>query len=412
MYTLIKAVVIGRSTGSQWKEMDLSQIFVYDIFNTYREIYLVLSSFFLSVPIYVNMDTLRREYSSYTKTLSELISELGNRTLETVDELPNTKVVHCKYSDAIRAGYKVNITRIGEVVPPGYPADDIHDLVITRPKYDTDLAMIHNYCLVTVNGFIHNTDTDGMKAFVYNGADTMRKSRVNHLGILSFLDVGKVTKVKLQDSNIYNPDGRPLKERIYLNIPEAGPGKTVLLSLGGYLVFQEADTFWQLSDTRYALDITRLPMVERYFESNEFIDLSGLELSVSSDNEDLVNVEQFFTDATIHKYFGLSQTFAIVIDTEYLFTEKSVIRNSNLPGMFTVYEDPVDPLFVGYGRMAEYWKVEEDGFWAVNVQDNYYRNYVFTYTADRRRVNVTPNAVPGMTFFHSKAALVQIGAYK
>mgnify|MGYP000623845316 FL=1 len=202
MYSYIKSVCLARTAGSQWIEQNIANHVVFSIYDTFSKVYVELSLPALPQNIYIDLDSLRAEFSSYAGTLNDLLVTLGSRTLETVPQLPNTEIKFVKYSDAIRARYKVDICKIGLNLPDNYPVDGKPDLVLTRPAYETDLTLIHSHCLVTVNGYVHMTDTDGTKAYVVDGGKTLQRSRMNKLGIMSFLDVGRLTKVKILPADI------------------------------------------------------------------------------------------------------------------------------------------------------------------------------------------------------------------
>lgn len=413
MYTYVKAIALARSIGSQWKEVDLADILVYDIFSTYTKVFLVLNNDVLAQDVNVDMDTLRTQYSSYSGTLSALLVEIGNRTLDTVPSLPNTQVRFAKYSDAVRAGYKVKLTIAGRELPEGYPQSEMHDLQITRPTYTTAMELIHDYCLVSVNGYFHATDATPQKAFVYKGGETMRKSKLNHLGILSFYDIGRLQKIKLDPDRIIpsEPDTH-LRDKIVFSIDEDVSGKSYFMVLGGYLVFPEDGVFWQSGDKTFTMDINRLKYVERLFESNNYIDLSELQLTELPINPDAYNVDELFSDEVITKYMTMTQSFLVIVDTPHLVTNKIYIKASSMPGMFTCYQDPVYPLLVNDGKMAEYWKVPEDGYWAVNVQDSFVRNYVISEQPVQDRETVTDQLLSSQPFRHSRGFLLEIAGYR
>ena len=55
----------------------------------------------------------------------------------------------------------------------------------------------------------------------------------------------------------------------------------------------------------------------------------------------------------------MSQSFIVIIDTDFLSLQTIHIRNNSFPGMFTSAHEPVYPLVTGYGKVSEYWKVYE-----------------------------------------------------
>lgn len=413
MYTFVKAACTARSMGAQWEIKDLANILVFDIYANYNKIILELSNPFLPSNVYVDMDTLKAKYSSYTGTLAALLLELGDRTLPTVDNFPTTTIKYAKYADAFMANYKVNKTIIGQVLPKGYPESEMKDLMMNRPDYTTDMHLVHEYCMVSVNGYFHRTDADDNYAYVYDGGTSTLKNKQNQVGMVSFLDIGKLTKLSIKEQNILAPaDGTALSKRCNLWVDNDLTGKSFFLVLGGYLVFPDEVSFWQSGDHTLTLNLESLPLLERYFESNLCLDLSSLGLKQSSTNANMISSEEFYTDEVMKKYLMLSQSFLVIVDADNLFTNKLFIRNSNLPGMFTAYKDPSYPLIVNYGKIAEYWKVEEDGQWSVTVRDSFLRNFVLTYEDMRDLPNVTDQRLPNRTFYNSRGFLLEIGSYK
>lgn len=414
MYSYVKAVCLARTAGSQWIEQNISNHVVFSIFDTFAKVYIELSLPALPQNIYVDLDTLRAEFSSYAGTLNELLVVLDNRTLETVPQFPNTEVKFVKYSDAIRARYKVNICKIGTNLPANYPQEDMPDLVLTRPIYQTDLSLIHSHCLVTVNGFVHMTDTDGEKAYVVDGGKTLQRSRMNKLGIMSFLDVGRLTKVKILPGNIIPQNNTStLYDRTFFSVDVDLTKKSCILVLGGYIVMPEQGVFWQTGTNTFALDWTKIPHVERIYESEKTLDLTALNLNADPLNPNLFSLPEMTSDTTLIKYMTMSQSFLVVVDKEYLVTKKVPIKHSNLPGMFIAYQDPTYPLFVGHGKLAEYWKTYEGESqrWSVTVADSYYQNFIIS---QQNRVNlnlVNNHEVPYRSFYNSRGMMLEISGY-
>lgn len=413
MYSYQSALVLARTIGAQWREADLSHILVYDIFNRFSQVYLTLTNPVLTAPVFVDMNQLRQRYSSYDGLLTQLLIDIGNETLPTVDTLPDATIRYAKYSDAFYSGYKVDTTKIGIGSPENLPQIDRVDLKITRPGTDTDVSLLHKHCLVSVNGFYHRTDSEGVNTYVFDGRRSLEKCRENQVGILSFLDIGQIKQVQIQPEHIYAQDGTSdLKTRTYFWVDEDLTNKTVVLILGGYLILPEEGVFWQTSEQTFAINFHSMPLIERLFESSIYLDLSELELDINPEIPDLINVQEFLSDATLRKYMTMSQSFLAIIDTPNLFSNRLHLRECNMPGMFTSFLDPTYPLVVNYGKVAEYWKVKEDGYWAVNVRDSFLRNFVFTSRPEAQLQTASLANIPNKEFKHSRGFLLQIGAYK
>jgi hypothetical protein len=414
MYSYVKAVCLARTAGSQWIEQNISNHVVFSIYDTFAKVYIELSLPALPQNIYIDLDTLRSEFSSFTGTLNEMLVLLGSRTLETVPQLPNIDIKFVKYCDAVAARYKIDICKIGINLPANYPIEDKPDLVLTRPSYSTDMTLIHSHCLVTVNGYVHMTDTDGQKAYVVDGGKTLQRSRMNKLGIISFLDVGRLTKIKLNPSNIapQTPSGN-LVDRTFFSVDVDLTRKSCILILGGYIVMPEQGVFWQTGTNTFALDWSRLPHIERIYESEKTLNLSSLNLNADSLNPNLFSLSEMISNTTLTKYMTLSQSFLVVVDKEFLITKKIPIKHSNMPGMFIAYQDPTYPLFVGHGKIAEYWKTHEgdNQRWAVTVADSYYQNFIISQQNTTNLNLINNNVVSQRSFYNSRGNMLEISGY-
>jgi hypothetical protein len=412
MYAFVKAVALSRSSGAQWTELDLSGQVVYNIFSLYTKIYLELSNPALEDNVYVDMDSLRTEFSGYQGTLNVLLVELGNRTLPTVEQLPSTLVKYVRYSDARMAEYKIDLAIAGMTTPTGYPRSELKDLKLTREKYSTDMELLHKYCLMSVNGFVHWDDATTDAAYIIDGGTSCLHSNCNVAGIVSFLDVGELTKLKIPEESIIPTEvGGTLKNKINFTLDADFTNKSVILILGGYLVLPFDNVFWMSGDKTFTLDLNKLPYIERLFESNQYLDLSPLGLTESSLGERVYDVDELWSDQTIKNYMTLSQSFMVIVDIPQLLSNKIFLRDSNSPGEFTAYQEPRFPLIVNYGKIAEYWKTKEDGYWSVRVQDSYLRNYVVSQQPTKDHQQINDHFLAGKPFYHSTGFLLELAGY-
>ena len=411
MYVYEKSLVINKNLGSKWENIDISNFRLIDIFSIYRKAYVTLSNYYLEQPIVVDLDTIKAEYVNSVLTLNEFFIHIGNRTLIASTVNPNVKTNYAVFSDAFRAGYKIEPQNIYASNNANLPFSEKTSLRINRPNPETDMKIFFDHCLVSINGYFHRTDTDNEYAYALNANESLFKSKQNQIGILSFLNIGKIEQVSITPDMISkqtSPVG--MKNKTFIKLNKDITNKTVMLVLGGYLLFVDNKSFFQINDDTFALNFNEMPLLERYFESNPYLNLKHLGLPESSDNISLVNVQEFFSDEVLTKYLTLSQTFFVVLDSPSIFTNKIYLRPSNLPGMFTAYKEPKYPFFVNNGRIAEYWKIFEDGHWTVNVQDSYLKNNVFSSKPESELVNVSDNNIPLRPYYNSRGFLLEIGS--
>lgn len=411
MYVYEKSLVISKNLGSKWEDVNLSEIKLIDIFSVYRKIYITLSSVYLENPITVDLDTIRVEYVNSQMTINEFLIHIGNRTLIATSVVPNLETNYAIFSDAFRAGYKVELQNIYNANSANLPLSEKTSLRLSRPNPDTDMQVLYDHCMVSINGYFHMTDCDGDYAYVLDASESMFKSRQNQIGILSFFNIGKIEQVPITIDMISKQSNTVgMKNKTFVKLNKDITNKTVMLVLGGYLLFIDNKSFFQINDDTFAINFGEMPLLERYFESQPYLNLKHLGLPQSTDNMSLVNVEEFYSDVVLTKYLTLKQSFFVVIDSPSIFTNKIYLRPSNLPGMFTAYKEPKYPFFVNNGRIAEYWKTFEDGHWTVNVQDSYLKNSVFSSKPDSELVNVSDSNIPLRTYYNSRGFLLEIGS--
>lgn len=412
MYTLQSATVLARTPGAQWQEMDLSQFPVIDIFNLFYRIYLKLKTQTNEI-VFVDFSSYKSQYSSYSSSLTEFFTDNPTLVLDTILNIPSTTIKYARYSNAIQANYKIDITNIRLGQQDRSDKENNPDLKVSRPFYDTDAQTIYDYCLMSVNGFFHSMDTDSQYCYIKDGAKSAQKCNDNHVGILSFLDVGKIKRVPINPDNIYpRAVGDLLRDRLYFTVDDDLTGKSCFLVLGGYLIFPDETSFLQTGQRTFSLNLTELSILEKLMESSFYLDLSPLGLSKRIDEPSTINAQEFFTDAVIKKYLTLSQSYLVIVDTDNLFTNKHFIQQTGSPGKLASYVYPALPLIVNYGKAAEYWRNQEGSHWSVTVRDSFLRNFVLSHKEAKHHLNITAQNIPNRTYYNSRAFLLEIGTEK
>lgn len=412
MYSPIKSLSLSRLTNNGWKKLNLADLPLNILYQTYLKVYVELTHPSIQTTVWIDMDEYAAECTALTKTLREWLTDIGDRSLNHVQE-PKTEPRFVRYADAMRCGYQIKPTKAGFSLPENTSVFDLPDVELTRPLYPTDMSLVHTDCLVTVNGLIHMTDTDGTKAFVYDANKSLIKSNHNQLGLIAFDEIGQLTKEKLRPENIFNPNSdQTLKDCVYFRVEADTTDASFFLVLSGYPVFPKPGLLWKVSDNVYALDLNELPYIERIYDASLYIDVD-IGLSKAHINDKLISLQEAYTDEVIKRYFTMSQSFFVKIDVPRLCVNLVSIQHCNLPGVFTAYQEPTYPLLVALGKFVEYWKCLDDGYWSVTVQDSFIRNYILSEQAlDKNKAYVTPQLNTGDLFAHSRGFLVEILGYE
>lgn len=369
MYTLVRAYGVENKINSLWEDRDVSNLKLYEIYQLYRGLFLELTHPLITGDIYVDLFSLQLEYGSDDRLLEELLVVPG-LSLQTVERIPNYKSIKAVYQDAFRDDYSVVLNTPGQ--RPDTNSDDSTktELVIWRDGVKP--KDVHDYCLVTVNGFHHMTDYDSDFLYVPEGGRSMRKSRRNTCGLLSFQDIGKVHKRRITnaDYGIVSPD-IPLSKQVIIGVPEEFKDKTIMFSIGGYLVTPEENICTQIADDLWIINTEQLDIVSRYFESGKYLDFSSLELSDFPKDPDKVSLIELQSNEVMSRYLTLPQSFIIAVETPRLSFRRSYVRHLPIPGQYQITGNPTSPLFLGRGRQADYWKEQDEDQWLITVENGW-----------------------------------------
>lgn len=411
MYRYISALALPRTTSAQWKEYDLQNIMLREIYAKFTQTFITVTENLSNETFFIDMDAYKRTLAASSLTVDEWLVTMNGQGLQTVPELPNKNMRYAKYHNAIMAGYKIQRTRMGYNYPPTYPLEELPDLSLERTKIPTDMTLIHKHCMASVNGFYHRTDTDGTKAYIVDGATTASMHRCPHIGLLSFLDISEIKQYKIKDEDIMPAtEGMKLKQGLKFIVNEDITNKSVIFILGGYMIFPEENVFWQTGDNSFEFNIMAIPYIQRYFESYDKIDMTTMKVVLEDNGNGNVTTESLYSDEVIRQYFALSQSFLVIVDTPVIYREKINLRVSNLPGFLTSYQDPVWPLYMGYGKMVEYTKIKEVQYWALRIDDPYYKHYAFQETKLKPLPVAFSNLIPYDMYHRTDGYMLSLGA--
>lgn len=413
MYSLKSGFCLPKTTNSRWATVDVAHRSVQSLFVDFTKCYLTIYSDVLEKDIIVDMDQFRTGYSSFEGTIEEFLEALGDNTIETVESLPTDKIGYLHYSDARQAGYHIDTARAGFIDPNEMPGAAMDDLVMVHYKNQVDMKEVMENCLITVNGFFHRTSYIGDRFYVINGNKSAIVADRKNAGIHSYLNIGKIQQHDIDISTIrQRDDDVKMKDKLWFKLPEEIGNKPFFLILGGYLVPCEEGILYEDGSGGCIFHMGKIPYLDRLFESSNFIDLSSLELNKTEISKRAIHEPTAMSDEGVIRYFSLSQTFLVSVDTSWLKFEKRIIRHRSYPNALTMMAEPKQPLMAGHGRMTEYVKNPTGDTWNLNTDDSYLRNYLASEVRGQVREHIIDNMRPTRTSSFSHGHLLSVAGYK
>lgn len=410
-YTYSSAFVRASRDSVEWVHTDLSQVKLNDILNNYKDIYIVLTNPVVSGPLYLTRTGLESVMPPAIPepTLTAWLVSIGNMTLPTQALPPASVVTPVGYADAWQAGYKAVLSDHTRAPDTQLPNAAKPDLLLT--KAGVDLYAMAKYLLVTVNGFLHPTSGSVNGLYVLGGGTSGKKANDNHVGVLSFLNVGAIQQIPLTADMFFKPNpALKYSQNVYVKLPVSLTGKTLLLSIGGYLHVLD-DAYTVVGDNTVKIAVRKLPLLQRLFQSNGSIDLSSLPIEKGPRNAEQFALETVYTDATISAYLTLPQSFAIVVDTAQFYRRVKQLETPKLSGRFFSPSPDRFPLIGAHGRLYDYRLSKEDDTYVYGTDPALSPQFLFE-TTDANNLLSASSAKQGYRrVIPTQGQLLEFGTY-
>lgn len=319
---------------------------------------------------------------------------------------------HVNYQLGATGNYRYNIVKIGftQYDELAYThKKDFPDVEVTRPGTDTDLAKIHATCLMTVNGYVYDTVYQGGRLYIPGATLSMMHCRSNVMGMLDF---GKITptlkRIKITPSMITMESNILAYDKVLITVPEAV--QQPMLVMAGYIVPYDPETFYRVSDTSFALNLSKLSYTEKLYEAMRYRDIfKDLDVEVSPLNPQMVDANEVRSLVTIKKYLSLNNSFLVDLGVDNVSLKKVFLEHSNIPGTFKTQISPTMPMIVGYGKISEYAvSKHQDALYTVYSQDAHYNNYLVSHMPAYLTQVHNDHRVPGDTHRLSQGFFLDI----
>lgn len=409
MYQLISAIAKPLNSGGRWVDISLGEMLLPDVFARYARVLATLVNPYLPDPVCLDLADIRTEFGSRAISFNQFLVLQGNNTLQTVTtQLPVLNTRYARYNDAFRAGYKVRTIHPLAEVDADVPDAERTWLLLT--KENVDYIKAYKHFLVSVNGFLHPTDasTDGL--YVKHGDVSRQLSNKAEIGIYSFQDIGELTFVPITKEMVYKQaELQQYRDRAHVDLGMDVSNKTVMLVLGGYLHVLDTTSFYRVSDSAFAVAFANLPIVDRYYDSVNRIDLSSLKLSSSDANPSHISVQELLSDEALLAYMTLPQSFFVVLDNPNIFVETKVIHASNLPGTYSTAIAPRFPLISELGKLVNYWYRYEDGQFSITASNAFRDDYNYRSVSYRNVLGLGDNRNSDSPLANGDLRYLQVG---
>lgn len=417
MYSFVRALAVEFGPNQRWKEVDISTVPTSTFFTKYKQMYVVLTNSFIVDEMTLNLDDVAVDLQNNVGTISDYLSANGNKTLPTVAGTPVIVRNNVIFSDAFAAGFMVDSIDYTIGAGVDLPQELKPHLIVTpEDQTDTyDYLSLRSKVLANVNSFYHNTAADSKGYYIIDGNKSRLKSKQNYVGLLSFGTLGELDIHPITDDMLafdINPDTNQV-DQVHIKFTDCDLCvKTPILFLGGYMLMADNQYSLLTNTNIFTFKTLKYPFPERYFESRDYLDFSAFDPVHTNDNPDWVQLSVFKSEAYLRKYFTMSNSFMVMVDTTNMVIEKTYPELQTVPHTFMHYsgqhEPPKWPLVVADGKHEIYWAQYEANSWVLRCNDTYKRRYMFQTTATEDLMAIDNNLFLGDAGYYSSAYFLKL----
>lgn len=412
MYRLQSVFLKKIATNEPFLNYPIADMKLSDIFNDFIDGYFVLTHTQLTGTFYMLLSDFKAANLPIgtNLTFNQWLGFIGNLELPASTTKPQYHTGVVTYSDSILAGFEIN--RVGRNLSVDANIVDADKVDLLLVKNTTNQKAFYRNMLVTVDGFLHRTQSHPDGIAVVSGGETFNTGRINTVGVLSFLDCAEIQQLPITPENLSSiSPTTPLVNKAIIKVGQSLSGKSVLLVIGGYLITDPGVCNIVSSDGGIInLNVNKLNIPDMIFHSSKRINLEGLDLFMANvlTNNYKFRMDSLADDVIVRRYLTLPQSFLVIIDAPYVVSEKKALFDTGLSSVYELNSEPVWPIVDCHGRLPEYWKQpQEDGIWKINITNDIVQ-YPFYHYGLKENQHVVNQTKAVYKWFYDKPQLLKI----
>ena len=356
MYKLITAVLMTKEKPTGLVEVDVANYTLTDVLNNYKLGYLVLENDHLVDELFLDINKLRTTplgLATYDITITNWLIQNGNALLPHTTVEPDYAINKINYTDAHQGGFERKAVHPYSTIS-GYPVSSLTDLYLQKASIDSKL--LSESVVAVVNGYLHIHDKfkEGIK--IKDGCKSIMYAKSNHVGILSFQELGGCKLVKLDPRTTYRgKDNLPYYHEMLVNLGMDLTNKSVLLSIAGNFIY--TNDIYKVIDAKNGIaiiNLSRLNLAEKIQQTVKYVSMPESLQYIEQDRLATIDRDIVKSDAFILDLLRMSQTFAIVVDYPHIVNERKPVFYNGTYGIYYSEKHKYRPMIDAYGRIVPY----------------------------------------------------------
>lgn len=400
MYIFQSSFIATKDFKDGYRNIDLRNTLMSDILSDYLDGYLTFTHLQLRGTFYMSLEELRATTAPMvtTMTLTQWLTYLGSVNLGLSKDKPIYHQRDVMFSDAARANFKVD--RVGRHLPLNANISNADRVDLLVRKNVPNQVNLYKRMLCTVNGYLHRTYIHSEGVGIDSGGETFNVSGINTVGILSFEKACDVRQVAIVDDMITPTSSTiPLYNDALVNLRTNLTGKTVIICIAGIMYINSGVLNVVNPEAGIiSLKLSKLdiPGILLRTVGNINLDALGVFTEDKSVNYNKLRLSDVTSDICIRKLLTLPQSFAIILDADYVQTTFSNVNVTGLPSTYESRDEPTDPMVSSYGLIYDYWKIKAEDHWSIKLSSDVSKRHMY-----KSNISYTNTIINGISPTHS-----------
>jgi hypothetical protein len=416
MYTLLSAKALDKLSLGDWIDLDAGNQPLFTLFLRYSNVLLQLSNSSSLEQGWASINDFPVTLRTSGVKLNDYLATAADNTIKLYSETP-VKANNSEEPNYVRSlfandyGFKQKLINRNLHPDSELAPDQQLDLLISHEEIEDYQSIVDN-ALFTVNGLLHQAEAIDQGIMIYEGARTIVKADDNRVGILDFKALGGVKTYPFQDDWLVIHEGKDVSKTAYFEFPFSLDGKSVLLSMGGFLYFIDPVVDY-VGGNKVKVNFRFIDLVSQYYANVDMIYRpDDFPLTKFTRVDDLVNTAEIYTEDYIRATMHLSQSFFIVVNTPRITVARTRLDKLFDAGNYrTVGKNYPDlPVRIGHGYLPEFNVLERERFYVLSCP-HYLTKNAIRHTVPADDIRYTRNMDYGYhPTDHAEAAQLLITA--
>lgn len=396
MYTLLSAKALDKLSLGDWIDIDAGNQPLFTLFLRYSNVLLQLSNSSSLEQGWASINDFPVTLRTSGVKLNDYLAVAADNTIKLYSETP-VKANNSEEPNYVRSlfandyGFKQKLINRNLHPDSELAPDQQLDLLISHEEIEDYQSIVDN-ALFTVNGLLHQAEAIDQGIMIYEGARTIVKADDNRVGILDFKALGGVKTYSFKDEWLVIHDGKDVSKTAYFEFPFALDGKSILLSMGGFLYFIDPVVDY-VGGNKVKVNFRFIDLVSQYYANVDMIYRpDDFPLTKFTRVDDLLNTAEVYTEDYIRATMHLSQSFFIVVNTPRITVARTRLDKLHDAGNYrTVGKNYPDlPVRIGHGYLPEFNVLERERFYVLSCP-HYLTKNAIRHTVPSEDIRYTRN---------------------